>query len=534
MSERVRERRRLERENRRQQYALYDDLAGEAPSALELAEDARYAQRMSLLKFTLVMSGVAMLLFTGLITLALIILPTWFRSLPTSEQVVWMNRLPLLEAFKPTRVYGLDTLPTANPGNDATAMALLGNPPALGTEETSPPSAEAVVPAVPSPSLTPSLPFVSRVTPMLATNTPVIAAIGATPTPGEANFLPPPTATFAPTLPPLPPPTFIPVPAYYQASGYKFVKQKWNTCGPANLTQALNYLGWTGGQDTVIDYLKPDREDRNVNPWELVNFVNEYLNAQRGTPYKALVRVGGTLDLLKRIVANNFAVIIEKGYSLPEEGWLGHYLTIQGYDDTRGEMHGLDTYLGDRWESYDSLDTRWQQFNRVFIVIYPADRERELADVLGGYKDVNYAIQFALSKAKEEASIQTDNPYAWFNLGSAYVLQGDYARAATAFDRARNIGTMLPWRFLWYQFTPYEAYYHAGNYGEVLKLANATLANSADLEESLYWKGMALAAQGDYTAAKQAFQRAVRINTRSTLAAQRLAEIDNGTFRPPL
>ncbi len=542
MTERAKERRRLEREYLRRQYEMYDESA-QAPTALDELRQARF---MSFIKWSLAMVGVAMLLFASLTLFALIVIPAWFRGLPANEQVIWINRVPLFEALRPTRVYSLDTLPTANPNPDA-ALALLGgdstplavtesaleNPLLTGQDGGAQETPGGVIVPPPSVTPTPTLPFTSRITPMLATNTPVIAALAASPTPPPTASAALPTATPYPTLPPPPPPTPIPIPVAYQASGYRFEKQKWNTCGPANLTQTLHYLGWGGTQQDVTNFLKPKELDRNVSPWELVNYVNESVYAQQGVPLKSLMRVGGTLEIVKRLVANGFGVIIEKGYNLAEEGWLGHYLTIQGYDDSRGEIHGLDTYLGDRWEPYDELDTRWQQFNRVFIVIYPADRERELALALGNHRDVNYAIQFALSRAKEEASIQPDNPYAWFNIGSAYALQGEYKKAVTAFDQARSVGVMLPWRFLWYQFGPYEAYYNAGYYSEVLNLTQATLNTSPDLEESHYWRGMALAATGDLEGAKQAFRRALNLNPRSTLAAQRIAQIENGTFAPP-
>src|SRR5207247_2267936 len=67
----------------------------------------------------------------------------------------------------------------------------------------------------------------------------------------------PPTAlpTHAPTkaptaIPPtlVPPPADVPVPVSFHASGYKWVPQTWNNCGPANLTQALQPFGWKNDQ----------------------------------------------------------------------------------------------------------------------------------------------------------------------------------------------------------------------------------------------------------------------------------------------
>lgn len=539
-----------------------------------LAQDPDFLarRRLNLIKWVLGLTGVGMILFTGLTMITLIVAPMWYRSLPTSEQVIWANRIPLLHAFAPTKVYNADRLPTTAPDqvDQAAALALLASPAVsvaapsfssgesgalavggdqfnmAGSDAQTQPSVQIQTPApgqeptadtvavVPMPTLAdtpaPAAPVVPPGTPALATVTPVLAPLLASPTP-PPTFGPQPTPTATPTLPPPPTPTVIPVPSSWQATGYRFVRQQWNTCGPANLTQALNYMGWNGSQGDIISALRPNREDRNVSPWELVSFVNDNVNVQQGVPLKALMRVGGTLDLVKRLVSANFSVILEKGYNLREEGWLGHYLTIQGYDDGRREIHGLDTYLGDRWESYDELDRRWQMFNRIFIVVYPADREQELANVLGPHRDVTYSIQYALSTATEEASSAPDNPYAWFNLGTSYTMLRDYGRAANAFDQAFNVGGGLPPRMLWYQFTPYEAYYQDGDYAQVLSLTQATLGTSNDLEESHYWRGMALAAQNDLDGAARSFERALLINPTYRPAEERLAEVRNGTFR---
>ena len=97
--------------------------------------------------------------------------------------------------------------------------------------------------------------------------------------------------------------------------------------------------------------------------------------------------------MIKRLVTNKFAVILETGYVVAGEGWMGHYLTVVGYDDGQREFHGLDTYLGDDKdnlgirEKYDDLDQRWQQFDRVYIVVYTKDREPELAaDLLDEFR----------------------------------------------------------------------------------------------------------------------------------------------------
>ena len=77
---------------------------------------------------------------------------------------------------------------------------------------------------------------------------------------------------------------------------------------------------------------------------------------------------------------------------------------------------------------------------------------------------------------------------------------GRYQEAVIAFDRARELG--LHWRRLWYQFTPFEAYYAVGRYQDVLDLTEATLKGTGGLEEAFYYRGLALQATGQPGAGK--------------------------------
>ncbi len=72
-----------------------------------------------------------------------------------------------------------------------------------------------------------------------------------------------------------------------------------------------------------------------------------------------------------------------------------------------------------------------------------------------------------------------------------------------------------------------------GDFNQVISLAEATLGTSSDLEESHYWRGMALAAQGDTNGAEAAFEHALSLNTISTPAQLSLDQLKNGTFQPP-
>ena len=80
-------------------------------------------------------------------------------------------------------------------------------------------------------------------TPRQPTPTPTLPSAPPTPT------IPGPTLTLTPTSTPAPSAT--PPPAAVNLDGVVYVDQhgRWNYCGPANLTMALKFWGWTGDRD---------------------------------------------------------------------------------------------------------------------------------------------------------------------------------------------------------------------------------------------------------------------------------------------
>jgi hypothetical protein len=298
----------------------------------------------------------------------------------------------------------------------------------------------------------------------------------------------------------------------------------------------LNAYGLTTTQKITAAWLKPNELDGNVSPWQIVAYVNQF------TPYRALMRVNGNLTLLKQLLAAQFRPLIETGFEIPDnpkEGWMGHYLTPAGYDDGQGVFFGFDSYLGDgpdhqgRRESYDDLDTRWQQFNRIYIVVYPPERASELVTLLGPDADATKNEQGAVVQAKAEAAGDPTNPFAWFNLGSSYVLLHDFKDAALAYDQSRNAGSGLPWRMLWYQFGPFSAYYHIGDYKTATVLVQATLGTTTKIEELYYWRGLIEAAENKTQDAIGDLTTAITFNPNYHFAADAITAVRAGQAPTP-
>jgi tetratricopeptide (TPR) repeat protein len=323
------------------------------------------------------------------------------------------------------------------------------------------------------------------------------------------------------------------VPDSARISGLQIMPQKFNNCGPATLTIAINFYGYSAEQLKVAEVLKPNYYDRNVSPSEMVKYVNEK------TPLRAATYSGGDIFLLKRLIASGFPVILEKGL-IPSEwqGWMGHYLTVFGYDDQNEEFQSLDTFLGPwdssgRSESYDSIQELWSHFNFTFIVVYEPQEEESLYEIIG--PDLLDPITMWHQSAKNaQASLEKnpENAFTWFNLGSSLselaALSGDatyYIDAAASFDRAREIG--LPFRMLWYQFQPYEAYLASGRLEEVFTLTDATLSTDGGhhVEEAFFYKGKAMLASGDKEGAAIAYQEALDLNPGYLLAKQAVSSL---------
>ena len=360
-----------------------------------------------------------------------------------------------------------------------------------------------------------------------------------------------PTPTKGPTLTPTI--TSTPLPASVILKGFRYEDQKnrWNYCGPANLSMALNYVGWDGNRDTIakaikpgvqdpkLDFIQQGRSDVNVMPYEMVDFVNYE------TEFRALSRLGGNIELAKKLLAAGFPFIAEKGYYEKDYAgkvaWLGHYQFVTGYDDARGEVIVQDTWNdGPNFRiKYDEFmaEEAWLSFDNIFIVVYDPARESELMQVLGPYADQQWAAKTALTMAEEHILTTSgiDQFFAWYAKGTSHVDLFEYVDAATAYDQAFSIYNALgeddvqrPYRMMWYQTGPYKAYFYSGRYLDVINLANVTLTETISkptIEESIYWRGRAKYMIGDTPAAVADFREALRLHPNWSPALQALQDL---------
>lgn len=438
------------------------------------------------------------LLIVGLqliIVIGLLALPPVVQAIPGRYRVALQERVPVAGQVVEGVIDQVAPVATALPaassstGDEVDIAALIAVPSATA--------------AAPEPTATAE-----------PTTETAVAGDSAPPTPLPTEP-PPPTPTQTPTPEPLP--------AAHTLEGMGVIRQTFNNCGPANLTQVLNWYGDDITQEEIASYLKPNSEDRNVSPWQIADYVNEQTAGQ----FKASAFSGGTIEVVKRLIAAGYPVVIEKGYELPTSGWWGHYLTVYGYDDALGQFYTQDSYLGP-WDgsgrpaSYEEVEEYWPEFNETFYVVYKPEQEAEVMALVGPeYQDEETMWRMVAARAQSRVEADPNNAFYWFDLGTAMtrlgemVLEGNqeyYQAGAQAFDKAREIG--LPPRMLWYQHRPYIAYDKVGRYQDVLDLANATLDTQGgrNVEETYWYKGHALAALGDLYGAQAAYQSALAVN----------------------
>ncbi len=295
--------------------------------------------------------------------------------------------------------------------------------------------------------------------------------------------------------------------------------QHWNNCGPATLAMTLNYWGWPGTQANTAAALKPNRNDRNVSPHEMVAYAEQ-------VGYHSLTRVNGTPEKIRQFIAAGVPVIIERDLLLEEDGWAGHYALIIGYDIAEDSYVTQDTFQGAELTiSGARLAEIWLPFNYRYAIVYPVEKETIVQSILGADNDPLVAHQYSVQRALIDIENESDvrQAMAYFNLGISLQAGREATAAAAAFDQARALD--IPFRMLWYQPEIYAAYYDAERYTDVITLASFALNSNSNSEEAYYWRGRANAALDDSAQAITDYQNSLNFNPNYAAPRSALAEM---------
>jgi len=343
---------------------------------------------------------------------------------------------------------------------------------------------------------------------------PVPTALPATRLPATQTPRATPTPVAAPDSSPTPTATPEPLPPQAALTPPTWEQQTPNNCGPNTLAFALRMYGWQGTQDEIAAQIKPVNGDRNVNPDELIWYVRNnagWLNME--------YRVAGDIQLLKRLLAHRYPVIVESVTSLDpndalgptDDLWAAHYLLLTGYDDVAQTFSIMDSYHeNNKSVSYRQLEEEWKPFNYVYMFLYLPQEESEIQSILGADWDADFNRQRALELSQSQTEANPKDAYAWFNAGSNLVYFERYEEAALAFDQSREI--RLPLRMFRYQFSPFIAYFQSNRIDDLLALTNYALGVTEKSEETWLWHGWGLYRKGDLQGAIADWRKALDIH----------------------
>jgi tetratricopeptide (TPR) repeat protein len=292
--------------------------------------------------------------------------------------------------------------------------------------------------------------------------------------------------------------------------------------------------------------LQPNPKDHVVMFYELSDFI-------RSIQFKPDFRLGGTVNMLCRLVETDFPIIAQIGV-VSRDDWQAQFVVISGCDRTREmlmvELLGLplvtspirstaDMLRGEI--SFEQFERRWAHFADAFLVIYPEElppvyeSNYQAALDLAGVVIEENSYEIARQHAEKRIQMQSGRElfFALFSYATALVYQRDYGTASQYYDEAfrqymRLYPSYRPYRMLWYQTRPYWAYYYTGNYTAVIDLANRVLSESIEantLEETYYWRALAKEGLGDLAGSIADLEQAIQLNENFTLAKEQLTRI---------
>lgn len=331
------------------------------------------------------------------------------------------------------------------------------------------------------------------------------------------------TSQIQKTSPPSPNLTLNTPPSQKLLQNSYHIFQTFNNCGPASLSMALSYYGLNVSQQKLGRQLRPWQNPQGINDDKSVT-LDEMAEKSKEYGFIPYHRPNGNAETIKFFLANDMPVITRTTTKENED--IGHYRIVKGYDDTTGEFIQDDSLQGKNLKfSYDAFNKIWKKFNYEYLVLVPKDKLKIAKVILSEDKDVKASWAKAAENARKELTNNPDDIYALFNLSVALYNTGDYQGSVTEYEKVEN---RLPFRTLWYQIEPIQAYLEKSNYDKVFSItdqifSNQNLANS----EAYILRGKSYLKQGNIDAARQEFEKAVYYNQNLKSAQEALKSIEN-------
>lgn len=301
------------------------------------------------------------------------------------------------------------------------------------------------------------------------------------------------------------------------------VFQSFNNCGPASLSMALRFYGIEKSQEELGRSLRPyqnaagDNDDKSVTLEELARESEKY-------GFISYRRPNGNAEKIKLFITYGMPVITRTWLHADED--IGHYRVVKGYNEETKQLIQDDSFQNKNlWYSYEDFNKIWEKFNYEYLVLVPKDKQKIVEAILGEDVDEKTAWQKAVERSKKILAANPNDVTARFNLSIAYYNTGDFKKSVEEFEKVEN---QLPFRTLWYQIEPIQAYYELGNYDRVFAITDKILNNQNRAYEQAYLvRGKSYQKQGRNDLARAEFEKAVFYNKNMLSARNALDSINS-------
>lgn len=288
------------------------------------------------------------------------------------------------------------------------------------------------------------------------------------------------------------------------------VFQTYNNCGPAALSMGLSYFDINASQQELGDDLRPYKPTPGNNDDKSVT-LEEMGEKAESFGLSFYHRPNGSVAMLEEFIAADIPVIT-RTWLHPDED-IGHYRVVKGYDRNQGVIIQDDSYEGPNLSyEYQIFNTMWKKFNYEYLVIFPSEKTAEVEQIIGENVDESTAWLNAKKKAEELLSANPDDIYARFNLSIALYHLGLYEESIEEYEQVQS---SLPFRTLWYQIEPIDAYFQVGDYERVFEITQDLFENgNRAYAEAYVIRGKSYAAMGVVENAQREYEQALLYNSR--------------------
>ncbi|MDV6373298.1 C39 family peptidase [Deinococcus arenicola] len=153
------------------------------------------------------------------------------------------------------------------------------------------------------------------------------------------------------------------------------IRQSYNACGPASLTQVLQYFGLNVDMATVSSYTRPS-ETSYMTAQAILDFAPR-------VGMDARLYAGGSINTVRTAIRSGVPVIALQTYISPSGQAIPHWRVVVGYNDASAQAYLMDPLLGYVAMDYDDFTRVWTEHRGQFALVYPPKLSATVRKAIG-------------------------------------------------------------------------------------------------------------------------------------------------------